>query len=162
VLADIGAQFGGTAATAATTTMTPVGGATPGITITRTEVLPVSETDKVAARERRFQATILHAQGKAPEAEAAARESVRLDPTSDEAWYLLYKACYVQEKWTEAEKAVREAARLRPNDWAYRGNLAAVLYKDGRKEEAIVAARQALDLGMPKDAWILGELSITP
>jgi hypothetical protein len=94
------------------------------------------------------------------QAESEYRQALKLDPKFDECWKMLGDASSHQNKWAEAEKAYREATRLKPGEGYYHAQLASALLKLGRRDEAITAARKAIQLGL-EDHEVFDELGLT-
>lgn len=61
----------------------------------------------------------------------------------------LSNSLYAQGKLTSAEKVLRKTTGLFPNEGVAFNNLAQVLWEQGKKQEAIKTARQAITLGGP-------------
>jgi predicted Zn-dependent protease len=68
-------------------------------------------------------------------------------PDSLGAWIVLGNSRYVLGDLPGAERAFRQAARIHPDAASAFNNLAHVLEEQGRREEALVAARRAVALG---------------
>ncbi|MBV8235060.1 MAG: tetratricopeptide repeat protein, partial [Acidimicrobiia bacterium] len=89
------------------------------------------------------------------EAEAAAREAVRLRPDWEPAWATLTLALLMQQKYAEAEAAARQAITLGPTYPDTHLGLSYVLLRQQKYADAEAAARQAIAL-QPNfaKAWI--------
>jgi hypothetical protein len=70
-------------------------------------------------------------------------------PASLGAWMGLGNSHYALREFDKAEEAFREAAQSHPDSGAAFNNLAQVLFEQGRREEALAAARQAVALEGP-------------
>lgn len=57
--------------------------------------------------------------------------------------------CYALGDLENAEKALREAVRLHPTSGPAFNNLAQIFFEQGRKQEALAAAKKAVSLGGP-------------
>jgi tetratricopeptide (TPR) repeat protein len=88
----------------------------------------------------------LAAQGKLPEAVAAYREAIRLQPDLSEAHANLGLALLLQGKVAEARAACQEALRLKPDFPKGHNNLGGVLRRQGELPEAVAAYREAIRL----------------
>ena len=106
----------------------------------------------------------LACQGKLVEAEACFRESLRRNPTSARAHSNLAKALCEQGKTAEGLAYYYQALQLRPADSATLNALAwlrathpTATYRDGG--EAVVLARQAVELSQGKEAALLDTLA---
>ena len=61
----------------------------------------------------------------------------------------LGNSSYALGDMTEAEAAFHKATQLHPASGAAFNNLAQILYETGRKQQALQAARRAVDIGGP-------------
>jgi tetratricopeptide (TPR) repeat protein len=107
----------------------------------------------------------LYRLGQFPEAEAAARQAVRLDPTDPEAFFRLGLALMEQHRLPQAVNALRKSIELRPEAVAYL-NLGRALEQQGDYGGAVAAHREAVRLG-PKYvnahnglAWLLATVPV--
>ena len=92
-------------------------------------------------------ATTLHIQLRYPEAEAAYRKALELDPDYVNAWSNLGSALAIQQRYPEAEAAYLKSLELDTyNDYAYCGLAALYLMEMGRIEAGINALSQGLQL----------------
>jgi tetratricopeptide (TPR) repeat protein len=82
-------------------------------------------------------------------AAAAYQTALNRWPDSFVAWMGLGNSLYAMEDPVGAEQAFRGAAKLQPVNGAAFNNLARALAQQGRHEEAIAAARQAISCGGP-------------
>jgi hypothetical protein len=71
-----------------------------------------------------------------PDAERAYRRALALDASADDTWANLAEALGAQGKLAEAAEALRHATRLMPREPGYRRDLANVLRRLGRHDEA--------------------------
>ena len=88
--------------------------------------------------------SVLHKQGRFPEAEAAFREAIRLAPEMVIAHSYLGAALNGQKRFQEAETAYREAVRLDSADSGALLGLAVVLFMQSRYEDADTVWRDAV------------------
>lgn len=92
------------------------------------------------------QARYFLSEGRPHDAVPLLREAVELLPLDPDAHTLLAEACLMLGEWTAAVEAGRHAARLSPqHEWSRR-LVAFALLKMSRPGEAIVAAREALQI----------------
>jgi tetratricopeptide (TPR) repeat protein len=86
-------------------------------------------------------------QGLIPEAKAAARHAIELDPENGEAWSVLGQIAFNQEwDWKAAEYDLHRAIALSPNDSTTESRYAIFLSIVGRRDEAVSHMRRALEL----------------
>jgi TolB-like protein/DNA-binding winged helix-turn-helix (wHTH) protein len=86
-------------------------------------------------------------QGLIPEAKAAARHAIELDPGNGEAWSVLGQIAFNQERdWKTAEYDLQRAVALSPNDSVTESRYAIFLSIVGRRDDAITHMRRALEL----------------
>lgn len=79
-------------------------------------------------------------------AEAAAGQSVKLDPSSYTGQYILGFLRSQESKWSEALVRLREANRLRANNPEILRCLGWVLFKSGQRLQGVVTLERALNL----------------
>jgi hypothetical protein len=85
-----------------------------------------------------------------PDSAAVAYEAaLKRWPESLGAWIGLGNSRYAQHDLSDAERAFRKASELHPDSGSALNNLALVLAAEGRKEDALLAARQAVAKGGP-------------
>lgn len=96
---------------------------------------------------------VLSDAGRFPEAVALLEQAVKLRPTMFEAYYNLGIAREAQKQWPEAIAAYSKAIKLTPQDSDPKAsqadaqfNLAVVLRRAGKLEEAVAPAREAVQL----------------
>jgi TolB-like protein/DNA-binding winged helix-turn-helix (wHTH) protein len=86
-------------------------------------------------------------QGLIPEAKAAARHAIELDPENGEAWSVLGQIAFNQERdWKAAEYDLQRATALSPSDSTTESRYAIFLSIVGRRDEAVSHMRRALEL----------------
>jgi tetratricopeptide (TPR) repeat protein len=86
-------------------------------------------------------------QGLIPEAKAAARHAIELDPKNGEAWSALGQIAFNQERdWKTAEYDLQRAIALSPSDSTTESRYANFLSIVGRRDEAVSHMRRALQL----------------
>ena len=86
-------------------------------------------------------------QGLIPEAKAAARHAIELDPENGEAWSVLGQIAFNQEwDWKAAEYDLQRAIALSPSDSTTESRYAIFLSIVGRRDEAVSHMRRALEL----------------
>jgi TolB-like protein len=86
-------------------------------------------------------------QGLIPEAKAAARHAIELDPGNGEAWSVLGQIAFNQERdWKAAEYDLQRAIALSPGDSTTESRYAIFLSIVGRRDEAVTHMRRALEL----------------
>jgi TolB-like protein/DNA-binding winged helix-turn-helix (wHTH) protein/Tfp pilus assembly protein PilF len=86
-------------------------------------------------------------QGLTPEAKAAARHAIELDPENGEAWSALGQIAFNQERdWRTAEYDLQRAIALSPSDSTTESRYANFLSIVGRRDEAVSHMRRALQL----------------
>ena len=86
-------------------------------------------------------------QGLIPEAKAAARHAIELDPENGEAWSALGQIAFNQERdWKTAEYDLQRAIALSPSDSTTESRYANFLSIVGRRDEAVSHMRRALQL----------------
>lgn len=85
-------------------------------------------------------------EGRYAEAEACAREALRLRPDDIDAMNELGVAVWKQGREVEAEEIYRAAGRIKPDDFRIRTNLGLALMTQHRDEEAEVCFREALTI----------------
>ena len=86
-------------------------------------------------------------QGLIPEAKAAAKHAIELDPENGEAWSVLGQIAFTQEwDWKAAEYDLQRAIALSPNDSTTESRYAIFLSIVGRRDEAVSHMRRALEL----------------
>ena len=86
-------------------------------------------------------------QGLTPEAKAAARHAIELDPENGEAWSALGQIAFNQERdWKTAEYDLQRAIALSPSDSTTESRYANFLSIVGRRDEAVSHMRRALQL----------------
>jgi TolB-like protein/DNA-binding winged helix-turn-helix (wHTH) protein len=86
-------------------------------------------------------------QGLIPEAKAAARHAIELDPENGEAWSVLGQIAFNAEwDWKTAEYDLQRAIALSPNDSTTESRYAIFLSIVGRHDEAVSHMRRALEL----------------
>ncbi len=90
------------------------------------------------------QGIVLRALGRLPEAEAAQRRALDLQPDHAEACNHLGGLLQAQGRAAEAEAAYRRAIGLRPEDHRYYNNLGILLREQGRFEAAAASLREAV------------------
>jgi serine/threonine protein kinase len=90
-------------------------------------------------------------QGRSPEAEAAFRQTIRLDPASAESHAFLADILRDTGRYEEAEAAYRTVIRLDPTRGVAYSNLGFIAASTGRYTEAEAAHREAVRL-MPDNA----------
>jgi TolB-like protein/DNA-binding winged helix-turn-helix (wHTH) protein len=87
------------------------------------------------------------AEGSIPEAKAAAKHAIELDPASGEAWSVLGQIAFNQERnWKAAEYDLQRAIALSPSDSMTESRYATFLSIVGRRDEAVSHMRRALQL----------------
>jgi tetratricopeptide (TPR) repeat protein len=89
----------------------------------------------------------LGGQKKWAETEDAFRQALKEEPGKTVWWMNLGIAQEAQKKWAAAEESYRAAIRLDDKRGAAHADLAAALLGQGRKEEALAEAREAMRLG---------------
>lgn len=91
---------------------------------------------------------ILHLQdkGREAEAEASAREAIKLDPQNFYAHGILADVLSAQNKVEEAEACLREAISLNPENGYCYVDLGEMLHEQGRLDEAETLLREAIKL----------------
>lgn len=99
--------------------------------------------DAAAHNQRGYE---LHLDGRFPQAEAAYREAVRLDPGYAEAWSNLGLVLQAQRRLADAESCQQQALRLAPDYPEAHNNLGLAQYEQGRVAEAENSFRGALRL----------------
>jgi tetratricopeptide (TPR) repeat protein len=82
------------------------------------------------------------------EAEEAHQRTLALDPEDAYAWYGLGQLAYRRKDWPKAEELLRKSLALNPRLIDAQRDLAALLEKTGRFDEAIGACETALKLGL--------------
>ncbi len=86
-------------------------------------------------------------QGLIPEAKAAARHAIELDPGNGEAWSVLGQIAFNHERdWKTAEYDLQRAITLSPSDSTTESRYAIFLSIVGRRDEAARHMRRALEL----------------
>jgi TolB-like protein/DNA-binding winged helix-turn-helix (wHTH) protein/Tfp pilus assembly protein PilF len=86
-------------------------------------------------------------QGLTPEAKAAAKHAIELDPENGEAWSALGQIAFNQEwDWKTAEYDLQRAIALSPSDSTTESRYATFLSVVGRRDEAVSHMRRALQL----------------
>jgi DNA-binding winged helix-turn-helix (wHTH) protein/TolB-like protein len=86
-------------------------------------------------------------QGLIPEAKAAARHAIELDPENGEAWSVLGQIAFNQEwDWKAAEHDLQRAIAFSPSDSTTESRYAIFLSIVGRRDEAVNHMRRALEL----------------
>ena len=86
-------------------------------------------------------------QGLIPEAKAAARHAIELDPENGEAWSALGQIAFNHERdWKTAEYDLQRAIALSPSDSTTESRYANFLSIVGRRDEAVSHMRRALQL----------------
>jgi TolB-like protein/DNA-binding winged helix-turn-helix (wHTH) protein len=86
-------------------------------------------------------------QGLIPEAKAAARHAIELDPENGEAWSVLGQIAFNAEwDWKTAEYDLQRAIALSPSDSTTESRYAIFLSIVGRRDEAVSHMRRALAL----------------
>jgi Flp pilus assembly protein TadD len=104
-----------------------------------------SETSSLdRAKRYRTQSLVSSLQGRFPEAEGFARESLRLRPGDPDVLNELGVAIWRQGRHSEAEEVYRQACRIKPDDFKVLNNLGLALYNQGRIDEAGDCYRRAL------------------
>jgi len=91
-------------------------------------------------------AAVYLALGLLVEAEAHAREALRLNPSQPDAWANLGVALQRRGQDTEAEQALHAALRLNPGHLDARCNLGAILHRQGRLPEALTLLQETVRL----------------
>ena len=91
-------------------------------------------------------AVAFHKAGKEKNAEKLYKEILQRDAHNGEALHLLGCILLNRKAYDEAEKLIRKASRLCPSSHVYQRNLAALLIRSGRSEEAIRTWRHVLTL----------------
>lgn len=91
-------------------------------------------------------AIALHRAGKEKNAEKIYRDIVERDENNGEALHLLGCILLNRKDFVEAEKLIRKASRLCPSSNVYQRNLAALLIRSGKPEEAIRTWRYVLTM----------------
>jgi tetratricopeptide (TPR) repeat protein len=82
-----------------------------------------------------------------PEARAAARHAIELDPENGEAWSALGQIAFNEERdWKTAEYDLQRAVELSPSDSTIHSRYAVFLSMVGRRDEALSHMRRALEL----------------
>jgi TolB-like protein/DNA-binding winged helix-turn-helix (wHTH) protein len=82
-----------------------------------------------------------------PEAKAAARHAIELDPENGEAWSVLGQIAFNQERdWKTAEYDLQRAIALSPSDSTTESRYAIFLSIVGRRDEAVSHMRRAVEL----------------
>ena len=94
-----------------------------------------------------------------PEAEAEARESIRLDPANCLGHTALAAVHSAARHWRAAERSIREAIRIDPRDPHHWATLAHALTAQGRAKRAMAAADEGLRL-RPTDSGCLNERAL--
>jgi len=119
-----------------------------GLLVLRPDDIPVT------AEEKPFLAAVLGLEKarRWHEAVQGYRKALEKWPGSLVALMGLGNSKYALKDLHSAEKAFREAARLHPTSGAAFNNLAQVLWEEGRRKEALVAAQKAVTLGGPESA----------
>ena len=87
---------------------------------------------------------------------------MRLDSNDATARLWLGVTLYWQARYRGAEEAYREAIRLDPTSATAYTFLTDALFKQNRREEAIVTAKKAIELGYDKNHPTFKELGVTP
>jgi tetratricopeptide (TPR) repeat protein len=86
-------------------------------------------------------------QGLTPEAKAAARHAIELDPENGEAWSVLGQIAFNTEwDWKAAEYDLQRAIVFSPNDSTTESRYAIFLSIMGRRDEAVSHMQRALEL----------------
>ncbi len=86
-------------------------------------------------------------QGLIPEAKAAARHAIELDPENGEAWSVLGQIAFNHERdWKTAEYDLQPAVTLSPSDSTTESRYAIFLSIVERRDEAVRHMRRALEL----------------
>jgi tetratricopeptide (TPR) repeat protein len=85
-------------------------------------------------------------QEKWPDAEAAYREAIRLDPSVAKYHDELGDVLAMQNKWADAEASFRNAVRIMPANAEYMANLGVALHKLGRAKDALATLGKAVRL----------------
>ena len=86
-------------------------------------------------------------QGLTPEAKAAARHAIELDPENGEAWSVLGQIAFNHERdWKTAEYDLQRAITLSPSDSTTESRYAIFLSIVERRDEAVRHMRRALEL----------------
>src|SRR5262249_57915202 len=88
-----------------------------------------------------------------PEAEAAYRAAIRLQPDEPEAHHNLSLALGRQGRFREAEAACREAIRLKPDFANAHCTLGQALQSQGRFVEALASFKRGHELGSKEPHW---------
>ncbi|MFO0892315.1 MAG: tetratricopeptide repeat protein [Isosphaeraceae bacterium] len=108
--------------------------------------------DPADAQARTNIGTILQVQGRADEAIAEAREALRIDPNqsmahNNLAWAIVTHPDPAKRNLIEALEHARKAVALAPGEYNWNSTLATVLYRAGKRDEALAKFRKALELG---------------
>ena len=85
--------------------------------------------------------------GKAPQAEAAARQWIKREPQSAQAWNLLGVSQVQQKRFEEAQSAFTRSAELDPKALIPRQNLVRLYLSQGSQQKAISTLTEAQSLG---------------
>jgi hypothetical protein len=113
-------------------------------------VMPPDRLPATATEDAYLAAAVGLEQARQPQAAATAYQTALTRwPGSFVAWMGLGNSRYALNEQAGAEQAFRRAAKLKPDDGAAFNNLARVLAEQGKQQEALAAARQAVSRGGP-------------
>lgn len=105
--------------------------------------------------------TFLYQKKEYAEAVPHLRASTSNTPPQASFHNLLGTTLYALKDYTGAEQSYRNAIGIKDNDANLHANLACALFAQGRKDDATVSAKRAMELGM-KEHWIYKSLGLTP
>lgn len=98
--------------------------------------------------------------GNVPEAIKALKKALNWDPNFTQAKATLASACFMSGEYAECERLSREVIAREPGFGPAWNNLSLALFELGRKDEAVEAARAALETGYDVDRDFMKELGL--
>lgn len=98
--------------------------------------------------------------GNIPEAIKALKKALNWDPHFTQAKATLASACFMSNEFAECERLSREVITREPGFGPAWNNLALALFEQGKKDEAVEAARKALECGYEVEQGFMQDLGL--